>query len=245
MEPTDTTESEIPRIPEGVHPIMLGVVGSRLYGTDHAGSDYDWKGVYQAPTRQVLGIRETPDSYNFNAPDFTLYELGRFVHLLLKSNPTVIELLNLPTYAVLTMQGQMLLNNRDLFLFSRTEVEDGKEKSYGVEAAYHGFAHGQRRDLKKGVIKEKAIVHLLRVLWQGEEILLTGKCTPRMTPEQIGRARFVAAQDHDDIVRSVEEALDRFDQISKDSILPKYPNLDAINDLLVEMRTTYAPDPLM
>lgn len=243
---SDDLAAEAPEIPEGLYPIMLGVVGSRLYGTDHPGSDFDWKGVYQAPTRQVLGIRETPDSYNYHEPqDFTLYELGRFVQLLLKANPTVVELLHLPRYETLTLQGQMLVDNRKLFLFSRMDVVDGKERSYGIEAAYHGFAHGQRRDLKKGKINEKQIVHLFRVLWQGMDILLTGDCNPRMTAEQIDQARFVAAQDYDDILVRVDKAMADFNAIARDSILPKEPDLDSINDLLVEMRTIYAPDPLM
>ncbi len=76
------------------------ITGSRAYGLDHALSDTDIKGVFIAPKEDFYGLNYIPQVNN-ETNDEVYYELGRFVDLLLKSNPSVIELLHTPEDKIL------------------------------------------------------------------------------------------------------------------------------------------------
>ena len=75
--------------------LFEAVSGSRAYGTNLAHSDTDLKGVFVLPERQFLGLDYVPQIANASN-DEVFYELRRFVELLLKSNPTALELLASP-----------------------------------------------------------------------------------------------------------------------------------------------------
>lgn len=68
--------------------------GSRMYGTDTPESDRDEGGVYLAPSEQLIGLGLDYQSEIHNETnDIMWYELNKFMNLLLKSNPTVLEAL--------------------------------------------------------------------------------------------------------------------------------------------------------
>lgn len=68
------------------------ISGSRSYNLDLPQSDTDLKGVFIAPQESFFGLVETKQINN-ESNDEVYYELGRFVDLLCKSNPNIIELL--------------------------------------------------------------------------------------------------------------------------------------------------------
>ncbi len=81
------------RAPEAL--LFECVAGSHAYGTSHAGSDIDLRGVFIAPQQFLYGlttIEQVSDATN----DETYYELGRFIDLLVKNNPNILELLFMP-----------------------------------------------------------------------------------------------------------------------------------------------------
>jgi len=68
------------------------ITGSRAYGTDTPESDTDLRGVFVMPRRLLFGlggVEQLSDSGN----DETYYEIGRFVELLAKNNPNILEIL--------------------------------------------------------------------------------------------------------------------------------------------------------
>jgi predicted nucleotidyltransferase len=71
------------------------VSGSRSFGTHHAGSDTDLRGVFVAPDSFLTGL-ETIEQVSDEKSDEVYYEVGRFVSLLLANNPNIIELLFTP-----------------------------------------------------------------------------------------------------------------------------------------------------
>lgn len=77
--------------------ILLGVVGSQAYGLSHAGSDTDYLGIFQRPTREILGRMNkgeiSADSRVSKDPDMQSHELGKFFRLLTENNPNSLELL--------------------------------------------------------------------------------------------------------------------------------------------------------
>ena len=76
----------------GRHLLLECRSGSHAYGLATPGSDEDFRGVFLLPYDRLLGLEYTPqlaDATN----DRSYYELGRFVELLAKANPTALELL--------------------------------------------------------------------------------------------------------------------------------------------------------
>jgi hypothetical protein len=71
------------------------VVGSKAYGLSTPSSDTDVKGVFVAPIEEFYGF-EHDDQINNESNDITYYEVGKFLSLLCKSNPTVLEMLFSP-----------------------------------------------------------------------------------------------------------------------------------------------------
>ncbi len=74
--------------------IFDALSGSRAYGTNTPESDTDLKGVFVHSAECFYGF-DPPIQVN-DTDDVTYYELGRFFELLLKNNPTALELLASP-----------------------------------------------------------------------------------------------------------------------------------------------------
>jgi predicted nucleotidyltransferase len=164
----------------GGHPVILsGVVGSVAYGLAREGSDVDRLGVFAAPATAVAGLDWTTsrDTTVRQAPDVTLHEARKFLTLALGCNPTVLELLWLPDalYETRTAAGEVLLDLRAALLSERR-----------VRAAYGGYARAQaaklasRGDSFSSDTRGRTVKHarhLLRLLRQGRELLVTGRLT--------------------------------------------------------------------
>lgn len=68
------------------------VTGSTAYGTNLPTSDIDIRGVFKLPTDLLLSgyvVEQVHDETN----DTVYYELGRFIELLIKGNPNILEML--------------------------------------------------------------------------------------------------------------------------------------------------------
>lgn len=75
--------------------LFEAISGSHAYGLATPQSDTDIKGVFYLPRRLYYGLDYLPQISDAGN-DTTYYELGRFVELLLASNPTALELLAAP-----------------------------------------------------------------------------------------------------------------------------------------------------
>jgi len=80
--------------------LFEAVSGSRAYGTNLPHSDTDLKGVFILPENEFFGLNYIPQITN-ETNDEVFYELRRFVELLLKNNPTVLELLGTPADCII------------------------------------------------------------------------------------------------------------------------------------------------
>ena len=66
--------------------------GSKCHGIDTPTSDTDMGGVYMAPVEQLIGLGiDYQDQVSDDKHDTTWHELNKYMNLLLKSNPTVLE----------------------------------------------------------------------------------------------------------------------------------------------------------
>jgi hypothetical protein len=91
------------------------ISGSKAYGLHTAQSDTDLKGVYYLPKAQFYGLEYIPQVSN-ETSDEVYYELGRFVELLIRNNPNILELLASPEDCILYKHPIMNRLSIDLFL---------------------------------------------------------------------------------------------------------------------------------
>ncbi|MET8006158.1 nucleotidyltransferase domain-containing protein [Nonomuraea glycinis] len=194
--------------------LLAGIVGSTAYGLAGPDSDVDRLGIFAAPTLDLAGLHRPQESIVTTGPDRTLHEAGKWCALALKGNPTVMELLWLPSdlYETRTPLGDQLIGIRDAFL-SAPRVRD----------AYFGYATQQfhrldRRgdgsfsaDTRRRTAKHAR--HLARLLKQGRELYETGHLPIRLEHPEVIRdfGERVAAGDTylaRDLLAATEKAFD-------------------------------------
>lgn len=212
--------------------ILQGITGSTAYGLATPTSDIDRHGIFLAPTRAILGVLPVQESVVTTDPDVALHEVGKFVRLAMKANPTILELLWLESYEILHPAAQLLIDNRDAFL-SKTIY-----KSYGGYAIAQAHRLNARGDSYSSDTKNRTAKHsrhCMRLLQQGSQLLKTGTMSIRV-------------ENRDDLFAfgelPVSEIVDRFEREFKafDAIqthLPDQPDVARVNRLLLEIREVY------
>ena len=100
--------------------IYLVLSGSHAYGTSIEGSDFDLRGALIEPPQYVYGLQHF-EQFEDLPSDTVIYSLRKFVELLTKANPNVLELLGVDDNCIvlITEQGEEIRNNADLFLSKR------------------------------------------------------------------------------------------------------------------------------
>jgi len=96
--------------------ILLDCIsGSTAYNLNVAGSDVDKKGIFIMPQKQLYGF-ERQDQIANASNDEVYFEIGRFLELLMKNNPNILELLSTPKEHVLFRNPLMDLIKPEDFL---------------------------------------------------------------------------------------------------------------------------------
>ena len=146
-------------------PILKVLVGSRAYGLSDETSDTDYRGVFITPTSELLKIQPSsllPNRVELEADDVN-YEVGHFLNLALKSNPSILEIFVAPIVGDLGVEGAKL---RGLFPYVWS--------SKGVYEAFTGYAQSQQKRLLNEPDYNrqwKFAVAYARVLLQAEYLL--------------------------------------------------------------------------
>ncbi|MDN3583486.1 DNA polymerase beta superfamily protein [Mucilaginibacter flavus] len=91
------------------------ISGSTAYNLNVPGSDIDKKGIFILPQRELYGFAFTDQVAN-ESNDEVYFEIKRFLELLTKNNPNILELLSTPTAFVLYRHPLMDLIKPEDFL---------------------------------------------------------------------------------------------------------------------------------
>lgn len=149
--------------------ILFEVIsGSKSFGLDTPTSDTDIKGVYYLPKEQFYGLHYIPQISN-ETNDEVYYEIGRFVELLLKNNPNILEILASPEDCILYKHP----------LMEEVKIEDFLSKL--CKDTFAGYAITQikkARGLKKKIVnpmekERKSLLDFCYVLEGYDSVLLT------------------------------------------------------------------------
>ena len=128
--------------PLGNNIILLGLGGSRAYGTNNENSDLDIRGIATHNAEDILTRKGFEQVVN-EATDTTSYSLEKIVNLLSNCNPNTIEILGLEPWQYLYTGyiGQELIKNKDMFLSKR------------VVHSFGGYATAQLRRLSNKAVR--------------------------------------------------------------------------------------------
>lgn len=95
--------------------LLKCISGSQAYGLALPQSDIDIKGVFVLPKHEFYGLTYA-EQINNETNDIVYYEIKKFIELLLKNNPNLLELLNTPNDCILFRNPVMNLIKPEMFL---------------------------------------------------------------------------------------------------------------------------------
>jgi len=217
---------------------MRALVGSRLHGLDTPISDFDYKTVFIETTSNILALPEHQPSDPKDPAD--TWELARFLHFALRSNPTILE----------TFKATFTTENENWCEELRSLFPDVWSSKL-VFHSYRGYAQSQRKKLLENdealsngnveldtIRKRKSSAAWLRMLYNGYELLQTGDFTARIADTEVGilcRKYKEGESTIPEVIKtcsSWEEKLeDAFNKSTK-----KEANSKLVNDFLLKIR---------
>jgi predicted nucleotidyltransferase len=151
--------------------IFEAITGSKAYGLDNEKSDTDIRGVFVLPKHLYYGL-DYVEQVNNETNDIVYYELKRFIELLAKNNPNILEMLNVPEKCVLHKNSLMNRLTPELFLsklcqktfanYAFTQIK----KAYGLEKKILNPVEEERKSVLDFcfVYQEKEAVALSKYL---------------------------------------------------------------------------------
>ncbi|WP_392553294.1 nucleotidyltransferase domain-containing protein [Orbus wheelerorum] len=172
--------------------ILLEVIsGSRSFGLDTATSDTDIKGVFYLPKAQFYGLDYLPQISN-ETNDIVYYELGRFVELLIKSNPNILEVLASAPECILYQHPIMKQLTLDLFLSKQT-----KQTFAHYAVSQIKKAKGLNKKINNPVeVKRKTVLDFCYIIEGTQTLPLnTWLATHQLHQQQCGLANVPHARD--------------------------------------------------
>ena len=146
----------------GSIPLYLVVRGSHAYGTNLPTSDTDYAGVFVQSMDSILGMSYI-EQVNDDKNDTVIYELRRFLELLAKNNPTILELLNTPEDCVIYKDPafDVIFENRDKFL---TKVCSQSFGGYAVAQIKKAKGQDKKQNWEKDKVTRKEVLDFVYVI---------------------------------------------------------------------------------
>lgn len=206
------------------HDIIAKIlVGSRAYGTEIEGSDWDYKGVFiQDPLDLFLNGQK---NFIKVSEDEIYYELGYFASLCLNQNPTILEMLYASEECVVytTEHWRRFVNKRDLILSKK------------ARHSYKGYIAKELKELTRG---GKQVAHIFRLTHQA--FLIARHHTIHVKPEPVivdllRRLRAGEAASW----WVTEKNVDMVDSVFNKSSLREEPDTEKILEKVKDIKTEY------
>lgn len=214
------------------------VIGSRAYGLDDESSDTDRRGIYLPPANLHWSLYGVPEQLENDETQEVYWELQKFIVLALKANPNVLECLYSPIVEAVTPLGEELLSIRQSFL------------SKLVFQTYSGYVASQFKKMQteirnQGRVKWKHVMHLIRLLMSGTNVLRNAEVTVDVGEHrerlfQIKRGE-MPFHDADQWRKNLEV---EFESAFRETVLPDRPDYERANEFLIQARRAAMQDTL-
>ncbi len=206
------------------------VIGSRAYGLEDDKSDTDLRGFYLPPAELHWSLYGVPEQLESEATQEAYWELQKFIVLALKANPNVLECLYSPIVEFATPLAQELLAMREAFL------------SKLVFQTYSGYVASQFKKMQtdirnQGRVKWKHVMHLIRLLISGIDVLREGKVIVEVGEQ---REKLLAVKRGELPFTEADAWRKRlqveFERAFQQTVLPDRPNYERVNAFLIRAR---------
>lgn len=139
--------------------LLRSISGSRAQDLHSPISDTDIRGIFVLPVKELYGLNYIPQLAN-ETNDEVYYEVGRFIELLSKNNPNIIELLSTPEGCVLFRHPLMNKIKPEDFLSKLC-----KDTFAGYAASQIKKAKGLNKKIHKPVeVKRKSILDFCYII---------------------------------------------------------------------------------
>ncbi len=223
------------------HPVVPGqvilrsVLGSQAYGMATPDSDYDRQGIFVASRKSLTRLQQQKETVCVTDPDFTFHEVGKFMMLALKCNPTILEQLYVEEPEVCEEGGALLRSWAEIFL--------AKDRVLG---AFGGYAMEQINRLQRrgdGTFssdtqhrREKHARHCFRLLWQGKQLLENGYLTVRVEPRKVEQLFEVGRMNDQDLVTAFQQEDALLKKAYEKSTLQEKPDFGQAEKILSRIR---------
>lgn len=210
--------------------IFRCVIGSRAYGLDDENSDIDRRGIYLPPADLHWSLYGVPEQIENDASQEVYWELQKFVVLALKANPNVLECLYSPIVETVTPLAQELLDMKNAFL------------SKLVFQTYSGYVASQFKKMQtdirnQGQVKWKHVMHLIRLLLSGINVLKNGLVNVQVGEHRDRLLAIKSGQTGWDEVESWRLDLhEEFNSAFEQTTLQERPDYERANDFLIKAR---------
>lgn len=207
------------------------VIGSRAYGLEDEQSDTDRRGIYLPPAELHWSLYGVPEQLENEETQEVYWEIQKFLVLALKANPNVLECLYSPIVEFATPLAKELLAMRDAFL------------SKLVFQTYSGYVASQFKKMQtdirnQGTVKWKHVMHLIRLLISGIDVLREGTVIV-----EVGDARdSLLAIKRGEVAFAEADAWRKrlqvdFERAFQHTTLPERPDYERANAYLIHARS--------
>lgn len=206
------------------------VIGSRAYGLDDEQSDTDRRGFYLPPADMHWSLYGVPEQLENEETQEAYWELQKFIVLALKANPNVLECLYSPIVEFASPLAQELLAMRESFL------------SKLVFQTYSGYVASQFKKMQtdirnQGRVKWKHVMHLIRLLISGIDVLREGTVIVKVGTD---RENLLAVKRGEVSFADADAWRKRlqveFEQAFQQTKLPDRPDYERANAFLIHAR---------
>lgn len=228
------------------HIVGLMEVGSGAHGTKldpsnpHFIDDTDIMGIVVPPVEFVIGLRKWEHAvWHDSGTDFVLYEWGKFVRLLLKSNPNVLCTLWIDEPILSLWPLDELRRNRAAFA-SQEAYKSFSGYAYAqtkkmLHMAYQGYMGEKRKQLVDRYGYDcKNAAHAIRLFRMGIEFLRTGEMLVRRPDAEELKAIKSGAWTLGEVDRATN-AMEREAREARDnSTLPEHPDAVSAERILLK-----------
>lgn len=229
--------------------VLLGYRGSIAHGTyipstdPNSIDDKDVMGIFIGQKEHYFGFENREDyERKMGEWDVVLYEIRKFMKLLLKNNPNVLMMLWLPEkyYLFKNEYGEALLKNRDIFV-SKQAYHSFSGYAYGQFKRMTNFKfEGYMGDKRKALVEKfgydvKNASHLVRILKMGIEFLTEGQ----LYVEREDAPQLISIKKGEWTLQQVKAEADKLFALAQEayikSKLPDKPDWDKAEKLLMSI----------
>lgn len=227
--------------------ILKVIVGSQAHGLAGPNSDFDYRGVFVVPTEEILKLGGHVEHTNWieGKEDDTSWEIGKFLLLATKCNPTVLETFLAPRADETEIVAYKKGDKVDLFLYGQElrNLFPYIWNSSDVRNAFVGYGLNQRKKFLENKDRRapKYACAYLRTLYNAYELLTTGTFHVNLIDSPVYEQckRFKAGEF--EVGEVIQTCVDWEVKVNKAFLdtPEKKANLEPVNEFLLKIRKEF------